>query len=134
MNDVDKIKFEFAKKFNLSENSIDESIIPILLALDENTKANNALNSKIKGSIKTVNYNNSKVAFIGNLSIYTIPVLIVCISLIIVWWGWIYQQTHTIKYQNLERLENIIQVKNDEYFIPKEKYKVIKDGIVIIEK
>lgn len=134
MTDLEKYKFELSQKYGISENTIDESIIPILLALDENTKANTALTSKIKGSIKTVNYNNSKVAFIGNLSIYAIPVLIVCISLIIVWWGWTYQQTHTIKYQNLERLENIIQVKNDEYFIPKEKYKVIKDGIVLIEK
>lgn len=134
MTDLEKYKFELSQKYGISENSIDESIIPILLALDENTKANNALTSKIKGSIKTVSYNNSKVAFIGNLSIYAIPVLVACISLIIVWWGWIYQQTHNIKYQNLERLENIIQVKNDKYFIPNDKYKVIKDGIVLIEK
>lgn len=145
MIDIKDLKYRFGKKYNLPESLIDDSLLPLLLSneifeekintiLLENTKVNQALSDKMKGSIKTIHYENSKIAFIGNLSIYAVPSLIFCLTILLIWWTLVYKETHTTKYENLERLSKIILVKDSVYFIPKENFKMTKKGVILVEK
>lgn len=143
--DTKELKFRFGQKYNLPESSIDDSLLPLFVSnefleetikkqLSENTEISQLLTEKMKGSIKTIHYENPKVAFIGNLSVYAVPLLIFCITILIIWWGLVYKQTHIAKYENLERLSKIVIIQDSVYFIPREKYKISKKGIILVEK
>lgn len=145
MEDIDKLKFRFGQKYQLPESSIDDSLVPLFIAtenletqftaaLSETTQSTTKLAENVKNETKSIHYDNPKAAFIGNLSIFAVPILIICITIIIIWWGWIYKQTNTAKIENLERLSKIIEVKDSVYFVPKENYKVTKKGIILVEK
>jgi hypothetical protein len=143
--DTKELKFRFGQKYNLPESSIDDSLLPLFVSnelleetikerLSENTKISQALTEKVKGSIKTIHYDNAKVAFIGNLGVYAVPSLIFCVTILIIWWGLVYKQTQIAKYENFERLSKIITIQDSVYFIPREKYKISKKGIILVEK
>jgi hypothetical protein len=51
MKNREDLRTHYAQRFKLPESAIDESILPILLALDENTEVCKKLTEKIKGSI-----------------------------------------------------------------------------------
>lgn len=130
MTDLDKYKFELSQKYGISESSIDESIVPILLALDENTKANKDFSDKIKGSIQSIHYNDPKTAFWGNLAKYGIPSLIVGISISVIGLIW-YTLNNKENNEVVNPLNTIIEIRGEDIFIDKKHYRVGKDGIYI---
>lgn len=145
MEDIDKLKFRFGQKYQIPESSIDDSLLPLFIAtenletqftaaLSETTQSTTKLVENVKNEIKSIHYDNPKTAFLGNLSIFAVPILIICSTIIIIWWGWVYKQTNTAKIENLERLSKIIEVKDSVYFVPKENYRVTKKGIILVEK
>lgn len=145
MVDINELKYRFGQKYQLPESSIDESLIPLFIAtenlenvvqqsLSESSKINSELSHNIRNSIKSIHYDNPKTAFIGNLSMYTIPILIICVSVIILWWGWVFKITQTAKFENLERLSKIVTVKDSVYFVPKENLKFTRKGVILLEK
>lgn len=145
MVEINELKYRFGQKYQLPESSIDESLIPLFIAtenlenvvhqsLSESSKINSELTHNIRNSIKSIQYDSPKTAFIGNLSIYTIPILIICITFIILWWGWVFKSTQTAKFENLERLSKIVTVKDSVYFVPKENLKFTRKGVILLEK
>lgn len=145
MVEINELKYRFGQKYQLPESSIDESLIPLFIAtenlenvvhqsLSESSKINSELTHNIRNSIKSIQYDSPKTAFIGNLSIYTIPILIICITVIILWWGWVFKSTQTAKFENLERLSKIVTVKDSVYFVPKENLKFTRKGVILLEK
>lgn len=144
MEDIDKLKFRFGQKYQLPESSIDDSLLPLFIAtenlekqfaetLSEMTNSNRELADKINVNQKSIHYDNPKTAFYGNLSIFAVPIIIISLTISILWWGWIFKENNTTKTENLERLSKIIEVKDSVYFVPKEKYKVTKKGVILIE-
>ncbi|WP_435357685.1 hypothetical protein [Emticicia sp. SJ17W-69] len=145
MVEINELKYRFGQKYQLPESSIDESLIPLFIAtenlenvvhqsLTESSKINSELTHNIRNSIKSIQYDNPKTAFIGNLSIYAIPILIICVTVIILWWGWVFKSTQNAKFENLERLSKIVIVKDSVYFVPKESLKFTRKGVILLEK
>ncbi|MFY7936499.1 MAG: hypothetical protein ACOVOQ_03905 [Flavobacterium sp.] len=145
MVEINELKYRFGQKYQLPESSIDESLIPLFIAtenlenvvqqsLSESSKINSELTHNIRNSIKSIQYDSPKTAFIGNLSIYAIPILIICVTVIILWWGWVFKSTQTAKFENLERLSKIVTVKDSVYFVPKENLKFTRKGVILLEK
>jgi hypothetical protein len=139
--DKEALKFRFSQKFNLPESMIDDSLLPVFVSneivennISESIKSNELLIDKFNHSVKTIQYDNPKTAFWGNLSIYAVPILIISMTILLIYSTWIYKETHQAKYQNFERLDKLIQVKDSVYFIPKENYRIVKNGIILIEK
>jgi hypothetical protein len=79
MKTEQQIITEYAQRFGISESRIDESIIPILYILDENTNANKAIVKKIKGSILTEQhiYYNAMSAWFGMSAKFFFPSIMV---------------------------------------------------------
>jgi hypothetical protein len=139
--DKEVLKFRFSQKFNLPESMIDDSLLPVFVSnemieksIAESIETNEFLAEKVNQSVKTIQYDNPKTAFWGNLSIYAVPILIISMTILLIYSTWIYKETHQAKYQNFERLDKLIQVKDSVYFIPKANYRIVKNGIILIEK
>lgn len=55
--DLQKFKVQFAQKYKIPEDKIDDSLLPVFLALEYTQKTNKDLTEKIKGSITAKHYN-----------------------------------------------------------------------------
>lgn len=143
---MDKVnqKYHFSRQLQISEAEIDESILPILKAnellkgqlietIEELILDNKKLNEAIKSSIKPVYYENARTAFFGNIGKYGITIVSISIVGILCYWAYVFKEINSNKYKNLERLSAIIEVKDSVYFIPKGKYRLQKNGIVLVE-
>lgn len=119
----DKI-YQLAKKYDIPESAVDESIIPLLIAMDKIVDSTNALTEKVKGSIHTHQhyYDKGKPldiffarwgwgvwAFLG----------LVILSFLLMFFS--------ENRQKLEKLESIMQYNDSTqtYFIDSRFYKVV---------
>lgn len=140
-----KTKFYFSQKLQLSETEIDESLLPVLQSnenleqqflskMNEMKNLNESLIQELSNRVQPVYYENSKAAFWGNFGKFGSITFAISWSIILCYWIFAYKELHSIKYKNLERLSNIIEVKEDNYFIPNERFIRKKNGIILIER
>ncbi len=119
----DKIS-ELSKKYDIPESAVDESIVPLLLAMDRNTEACRELTQRVKASVHTHQHYYAD----------TPP-----LTAFLIRWGWgvwvftllvfsaLFFYILSENRKKLERLESVIQYRDstDTYFIDRRFYKVI---------
>lgn len=89
MKNKEELRTLYAQRFKLPESAIDESILPILLALDDNLEASKRIADKVKGSIIHENnyYYNPLSAWIGMSAKFFFPSVAICFIGLLIFWG-----------------------------------------------
>jgi hypothetical protein len=89
MKNREDLRTRYAQRFGLPESAIDESILPILLALDENTEVSKKLTEKVKGSIVSEQhyYYNPISAWFGMSAKFFFPSVTACVLGLVIYWG-----------------------------------------------
>ncbi|MDF7821846.1 hypothetical protein P1X15_29795 [Runella sp. MFBS21] len=125
---------EFAKKYDIPESAFDESIIPLLVAMDKVIDSTNGLTEKVKGSIHNHQHFYDKGKPLDIFFARWGWGVWVFIGMLIIAFLLMYFSENRRK---LEKLESVMQYNDSTrtYFIDSKFYKVVnrnnKKGVLI---
>jgi hypothetical protein len=116
MKNKEELRTLYAQRFKLPESAIDESILPILLALDDNLEANNRIADKVKGRIFHENnyYYDALSAFWGQAAKFAFPCLAVMVMSVLVYWYITEEREAQEMYQDAEKIIILSEKLRDE--------------------
>ncbi|WP_026632627.1 hypothetical protein [Dyadobacter alkalitolerans] len=144
--DVKETRFAISQKYGIPESEIDESVLAICVLIDKKYEESTAIFKEQKAALnqsldeikefqakkfKSITYEDPKTAFWGNFGskgIFGVCSLAALILVSTAFSSW-YENRELV--QNFQLLKPHVQVTPDGYFIKKDSYTVLKDGILI---
>jgi hypothetical protein len=148
-DEITEYKYRFGQKYNLPESVLDEFNIPVFLAIEKlEEKVDNNItqgtnqfssfaanvNEKLSKLKSVVLYSDKEVAYRANFARYALPTLVIGGVMVLMYGIYSFNKYREVKYENYDRLSEIVTIKDNQYFIPKENYRVDKKGIYLIEE
>jgi hypothetical protein len=119
----DKIR-ELSKKYDIPESAVDESIVPLLLAMERNTEVCRELTQRVQASVHThQHYYADTPPLTAFLVRWGRGVWVFVLTVFTALFFYILSENR----KKLERLESVIQYRDstDTYFIDRRFYKVV---------
>ena len=137
-------KHRLSTKYDFSTDDIDESIIPILVIVDNILSEQLTAQQLIRGKVDTIEKlleqlkppiycDKPKTALLVGIGKYGSISLSISLFFSIFWVGLVILKTHESQNINYEKLSKIIQIEEEsgDFFIEKHHFKKVKNGIVL---
>ena len=137
-------KHRLSTKYDFSTDDIDESIIPILVIVDNLLSELSTAQQLIQNKVGTIEKlleqskppiycDKPKTALLVGIGRYGSFALSISLFLSVFWIGLVMLKTNEKKYFHFEKLTSIIQFDKESgnYFIEKNHFKKVKNGIIL---
>lgn len=137
-------KHRLSGEYDFAAEDIDESIIPILVILDNISKdiivSIELLNSRLKVIEKAIENakppiycDKPKTALLVGIGKYGSISIAISLFLSVFWIGLVILKTNEKKYSHFENLGSLVEfdAKSGSYFIEKKHFKKVKNGVVL---
>ena len=137
-------KHRLSTKYDFSTDDIDESIIPILVIVDNILSELSTAQQLIQGKVNTIEKlsgqsrppiycDKPKTALLVGIGKYGSIALSISLFLSVFWIGLVMLKTHESQNNDYEKLSKIIQIEEEsgDFFIEKHHFKKVKNGIIL---
>ena len=133
-------------KYDFSTDDIDESIIPILVIIDNILSELSTTQQHIQGKVSTIEKlmeqskppiycDKPKTALLVGIGKYGSIALSISLFLSVFWIGLVSMKIQESQNDNYEKLSKIVQIDevSGDFFIEKHHFKKVKNGIILKE-
>ena len=131
---MEQDKFYFAQKYKVPEKEILPEFIFLLKAIDHQGKEYENFKKEVSGGIEVTSYQGTWAVIGSKISSTLINILLatICISIVTLLVNYLVHQK--AYYKNLEQIGKSINIKDNQYFISKNKVQIKKDGVYILNE